>query len=130
MKSPFDSLIENLERGTWKPRDTVLESSRISPFYDLDPLDELRPLFVCWFDSRVWLDAPAVAQRSPNPSWVTSVNALHADLCRWIVEQDQVPPPTRAEFTHLLRELCCEIRLIAGEEFVSNVALMEDTGAQ
>jgi hypothetical protein len=36
---------------------------------------------------------------------------------------------TRAEFIRMLEELCCEIRQIAGEAFVVNVALMEDTGA-
>jgi hypothetical protein len=93
-------------------------------------LDALREPFVQWFDQKVWLDAASLARRDPNPKWVTAVNALHRDCAGWMAKQDQVVPPTRDEFLQLLEELGSEIRQIAGEEFVANVALKSDFEAQ
>jgi hypothetical protein len=81
--------------------------------------------FVQWFDSRVRLDAEAVALGRPDPRWRAGLTALHADFCRWMLERD-LSPPVQAEFRHLLEELCLEIRTVRGESFVSNVALKED----
>lgn len=94
-----------------------------------DPLDALRAPFVAWFDARVWLDAESVALRRSLPRWSTGVPVLHADFVSWLLAQG-LAPVTRDQFRSLLEELCCEIRLIYGEEFVSNVALREDVEAQ
>lgn len=98
--------------------------------YKVEIIDLLtRRPFVAWFDSRVWLDAEAVALRRPDPRWSTGVNALYADFCAWMFAQD-LAPVTREQFRNLLAELCCEIRPLNGEEFVSNLALKEDVEAQ
>jgi hypothetical protein len=96
---------------------------------DHDPLEDLRLPFVEWFDAKVWLDSQAVARRDPNPTWCTTVTALYGDFCGWLIERDQAPS-IRDQFRSLLQELGCAIRLIAGEEFVANVALKEDWLAQ
>jgi hypothetical protein len=54
---------------------------------------------------------------------------MYVDFCRWAWEHEE-SPPTRDEFLYLLQELCFEIRVFAGEEFVPNIALKEDVLAQ
>jgi hypothetical protein len=99
------------------------------PEPEFDPLDDLRAPFVEWFDSRVWLDAEAVALRRPNPRWSSGVVCLHADFCRWMIARDQVPP-VLAEFLRLLKEFCFEIQTVQGEPMVANIALKEDMEAE
>lgn len=89
--------------------------------------DRLRESFIAWFDSQVWIDARAVAQRLP-PRWSTTVNTLFRDCRLWVLDHDQVPP-TSEQFRDMLLELCCELRRIGEEEFVLNVALREDMDA-
>lgn len=95
----------------------------------LDRLDDLRPLFVVWFDDRIWLDAESVALRRPSSRWSSGVHVLHADFCRGLFRAG-LNPVTRDQFRGLLAELCSEIRLVHGEELVSHVALKEDVEAQ
>jgi hypothetical protein len=95
----------------------------------LDPLHDLRPSFVAWFDARIWLDAEAVALRIPNPRWCSGIGALYADHCAWMFDRGLVPP-VLAEFRHLLEELCLEMRDLHGEQLVSHIALKEDVEAQ
>jgi hypothetical protein len=87
-------------------------------------LDEFRAPFVQWFDSRIKLDAKAVALRTP-PTWYTAVTDLHVAFSNWTLERNLLPP-TEAQFRQLLDELCCAIRTVDGEEFVANVQLRED----
>lgn len=97
---------------------------------EIDLLDDLRQPFVEWFDARAWLDAKAAALRL-SPRWCAGVNSLYADCCSWVFDHRQgLVPPTLAEFRHLLRELCFEICIICGEQFVWNIALREDVEAQ
>jgi hypothetical protein len=97
---------------------------------DLDLLDSLRVPFVQWFDTQIKLDVQAVAVRLPNPRWCVGLIALHVDFCRWMFERHQVPP-VLAGFRHLLEELCFEIRSVGGgEQFVSNIAFIEDVETQ
>jgi hypothetical protein len=98
------------------------------PDEEADPLDDLRQPFVRWFDSRVSLDARALALRLP-PTWSTAVSALHRDCRQWVLEHSPVVPPTETEFTVLLRELGCSIHTTHGCELVDHVALKEDAAA-
>jgi hypothetical protein len=91
--------------------------------------DRLRKFFVWWFDARIWLDTEAIALHKPNPRWWSGVTALHRACCRWILEHNQVVPPTSDEFILLLRELSCDIRAIHGEQMVMNVCQTEDVDA-
>src|SRR6516225_5081650 len=92
--------------------------------HDLLDDDPYQP-FIGWFDQSIWLDSGAVARRDPNPTWSTTVTALYGDFCVWLAQHDQAPA-SRNQFLALLRELGCDIRLIAGQEFVLNIALRED----
>jgi hypothetical protein len=92
---------------------------------DVDPLDDLWQPFVEWFDRRVWLDAEAVARCTANPRWCAAVAALYADFCHWMFDRNQAPV-TREQFTNLLREFCLDVRVIAGEQLVPNVAFKEN----
>ena len=94
---------------------------------EFDPLCDLRQPLVSWFDSRVRLDAQAVALRT-LPRWCTTITALYGDFCAWMFDRQQAPP-TSQQFRNLLLELCCELRKIADEEFVWNVALRDDVKA-
>jgi hypothetical protein len=96
---------------------------------EFDPLDPLRPLFTAWFDANVQLDAKTVALRQ-HPQWSAGVNSLYSNHCGWMFDHHQGPvPPTLPEFRHLLQELCFEIRIIYGEEYVPNITLREDAEA-
>jgi hypothetical protein len=103
-----------------------------APAYDpatgsCDPLDDLRPPFVAWFDAQVWLDAEASALRI-SPRWSTTVNAMHRDCCRWMSPHHPILP-TRDQFLCLLQELGCTIRVIS-ELYVDHVGLNEDVKAK
>jgi hypothetical protein len=92
---------------------------------DSDLLDDLRPLFVQWFDSSIWLDAGALARHDPRPTWFTSVTALHVSFCGWCADRN-VAPPTHHQFRDLLTESGCEMRGAGAEAFACHVALKED----
>jgi hypothetical protein len=92
-------------------------------------MDDLRPVFIRWFDSQVWLDTVAIATHA-NPTWMTAVSSLHADCGAWMSVHATVVPPVAGEFRQLLAELGCDVRLIHGEELVCYVALESDREAQ
>lgn len=94
-----------------------------------DLLDDVRQPFLEWFDARIWLGAESLDLCRLSPRWSSGVNVLHTDFCSWLLAHD-LAPVTCDQFCHLLRELCCDLRLIHGEEFVSNVGLRKDVEAQ
>ena len=101
--------------------------SDTSELDEFDPLDDLRPPFVNWFDSEIWLEVQAVVQRTTPRLW-SGVHALHADFTRWMLARNHTPP-TCDQFRGLLLELCLELRRLGEEEFVLNVGLREDMEA-
>jgi hypothetical protein len=90
--------------------------------------DRLRVAFVGWFDSRIHLDAKALALRQP-PQWSTTVAALHRDCCQWMSGHSQVVPLTSEQFRLMLCEPGCSLRTIRGDEFIDYVALKQDIQA-
>jgi hypothetical protein len=108
----------------WTPKTPPVQvpsESELEP----DEFNPWRKFFVEWFDANIRLDAEWLALRRRDPQWRTDVSDLHAAFCRWMFAQGEVPP-LRAEFRHLLEELCCDIRNVGGEQLVLGLALKED----
>jgi hypothetical protein len=117
MKSAFDSLVENLERGTWKPKEPTPESSSIPP-ESTSPVDdpaEWRATIVEWLDSSCAL----------HPRCFGAVNALHLAFCEWEIARDEVPCDRQA-FERMLSELGFLMGDVNGELLVSGVTFRED----
>jgi hypothetical protein len=95
---------------------------------DPDPLDDLRRPFVDWFNASIRLDVEWLTRCRPGPRWCTGVNALHANCCDWMIEQDQVPP-TPAEFRQLILEAGCALCTVGNVQLVLGGALKADVEA-